>query len=91
MTTASLPSDQAKDCDPERVAVLVNTALQAMRDACIPGVTSTQDILSACFTLLQQILLLVTRHQAPEDQAHNRREIGRILDDMKVTFGSPLQ
>ena len=91
ITTESLPSDPPKNCDPERVAILVNTALQAMRDTCVPGVTTTQEVLSACFTLLQQMLLVMTQYSAAEDRDHNRREIGRVLDEMKVMFGSPLQ
>ena len=91
MAMVSAPSDLDKTIDPERVAILANTALQAMRDACVPRVTTVQELLSACFTLLQQMLLVMTQYSAAEDRDHNRQEIGRVLDELKLTFGSPLQ
>ena len=91
MTMVSTPLELDKTIVPERVSILANTALQAMRDACVPRVTTVQEVLSACFTLLQQMLMVMTQYSAAEDRDHNRAEIGRVLDELKMTFGSPLQ
>ena len=73
--------------DPRMVNHLMTAMAQAIDQATIPHVTTTADLLSAVFTVLDHTLRVIRDKEHREDQAFNSREIGRVLANMLLEFG----
>lgn len=81
------PSSEHSAADPRMVGHLMQAMTNAIEHATIPHVTTTADLLSAVFTVLDHTLRVVRNNEHQEDQAFNSREIGRVLTEMLLEFG----
>lgn len=82
-------SFESEVVDPAMVSSLIHAISNAIEQTCIPEVTTTADLLSALFTSLDAALRMSRADAAPEDAAYNSTEIGRVLMDLLVEFGTP--
>lgn len=82
------PSFEQAAVDPRMVGHLMQAIALAIDQAKIPEVTTTADILSAIFTTLDHTLRVVQAHQEPGDTVYNAKEIGRVLSELLLEFGS---
>lgn len=82
------PTYENPTADPAMVSELMAAMTLAIETASIPDVTTTADILSAIFTMLDHTLRVVRHGQSAEDLTYNTREINRVLTDMLFEFGS---
>jgi hypothetical protein len=73
--------------DPRMVAELVEAIGEALNNTFIPDITTTADVLSALFTSLDYALRAAREDASAEDQAHNTKEINRVLLELLVEFG----
>lgn len=73
--------------DPYMVEQLVRAALGAMQRTSIPNITTSGELISASFTILDRMLLATRNMQSPEDQAFNTKEIARVLQELMVDYG----
>ena len=73
--------------DPILVEVLVKAMTQAIEDSTTPD-TTTADLASAAFTILDRVLRGIKNTAPHEDVSHNQHEIGRILQTMIDEYGS---
>lgn len=73
--------------------VTVDRLMAAIGDALVKSVekgkTSQADILSALFTILRNMLIASQELEDPKDHDRNAQEIGRVLMEFLVEFGSP--
>lgn len=74
--------------DPAMVGQLMAAIRLAIEQTSIPEVTTTADILSALFTVLDQELRVAREDADPQDAAYNATEINRVLMDFMMEFGS---
>lgn len=75
-------------CDDTMVETLADAGLRAIQQACIPGVTTPSEVLSASFTILDRILRSVGKMQTTEERLVNSKEISRILQEFIVDHGT---
>lgn len=70
----------------------VDRLMEAIGDALVrnveKGKTSQADILSALFTILRNMLIAAKHLEDPKDHDSNAKEIGRVLMEFLVEFGS---
>ena len=76
--------------DPVIVEVLVKAMGEALEDASTPE-TTTADLASAAFTILDRVLRGIKNTAPPEDTDHNHKEITRILQTLIDEYGSTIQ
>lgn len=76
------------DADPERVSELTDYITEALADFATANESSPSEIVSALFTVLDRTLLGVRRFQDPNERFHNAREISRLLEELRVDYGS---
>jgi hypothetical protein len=74
--------------DPMMVEQLIAAIGKAMHKAVVQDVTTTSDIISAFFTILDRLLREARKLQSEEDQFYNSQEISHILTAMLFEFGS---
>ena len=76
------------DYHPAMVESIIQSVSVALDHAVIPNVTSTADVLSAMFTILNRMLRAAQELQSSEEREHNAGEMGRILSTMLLEFGT---
>ena len=81
------PTERA-NADPVMVGHLMQAMTSAMAHASIPDVTTSADVLSAVFTVLDRTLRVVRTNEDPAGYQTNAREIGRVLTQMLLEFGT---
>lgn len=72
------------------VETLVQAISLSLEHACIPDVTTPSEVLSALFTSLDRMLHAMQDLEAAEDTAFNRKQVGKVLQDMLLEYGSIL-
>ena len=82
------PSSEHAAADPRMVGHLMQAMASAIDQATIPHVTTTADLLSAVFTMLDRTLRVVSKTEDLDIQMFNSREIGRVLTAMLFEFGT---
>lgn len=78
------------EVDPLMVDQMVAAMSSGLERSCIPNLTTTNEILTAITTLLDKILQGVRRNESAEDHAYNAEEVSRILGDLIMEYGLPL-
>lgn len=73
--------------DPVQVSRLVSAIASAMEAVSIAD-TTTADILSAIFTVLDRTLASILAEGSPEEKTYNSHEAGRVLMALLLKFGS---
>ena len=74
--------------DPMMVDKLVDAMGRAVNETIIIDVTTTADILSALFTMLDVALQIARKDTEGEDAAWNAKEISRVLMDFLMEYGT---
>lgn len=74
--------------NPEHVEELIQAMGEALNRTVVLHITSQADILSAIFTILNRMLKTAKQMEAPEDAEHNAHEIGCILKEFLLEFGT---
>ena len=74
--------------DPCMVEALTNAAIQAMERAAINDITTSAEVMSASFTILDRTLRAFQNLQAPEDRIFNTKEVARVLQEFLINYGS---
>jgi len=86
-TTTILPPDEVNEV---MVKQLVRAMGAGMQTAVVPGVTTETDILTAVFTVLTNMLRVVSTGEGTlQEHAHNTQEIRRVLSGLLLEFGTP--
>ena len=67
---------------------LTKAALLSMESSAIDGITTVDDVLCASFMILDRVLGAHKRLQAPEDAASNAKEIGKVLQELLLEYGT---
>lgn len=75
------------ECDPEMIEAIVKAARTGMSRAVIPDVTTSSEVLSAVFTLLDRTLRSVRSLQTPEERFENAAEINKVLKELLTDHG----
>jgi hypothetical protein len=81
--------DKPIHADPIQVEFIISSVGKALNSVVIPHVTTQADLLSAIFTILYRMLKTAQDMEDPAEKAHNRKEIGDILTNMLMEFGTP--
>lgn len=81
--------NQHTSSDPEMVDHIIRIVGKAVSSAVVPHVTTQSDLLSAIFTILHRMLEVSRSMEEPGDHEHNTREIGNILTNFLLEFGTP--
>ena len=81
--------DKPIHADPAVVEFIINSVGKVMNQVIVPGVTTQADLLSAIFTILYRMLKTCQELEDPAEKLHNRQEIGAILANMLLEFGTP--
>ena len=66
--------------------VLTKAALLGIESTAIDGITTVDDVLCASFMVLDRVLGAQKRLQAPRDAAENAKEIGKVLQELLLTY-----
>lgn len=82
------PSYEHPNADPMMVGKLVEAMGKAVNETIVVDVTTTADILSALFTMLDVALQIARKDTEGEDADWNAKEISRVLMDFLVEYGS---
>ena len=82
------PTTEHAAADPCMVGHLMHAMTSAMAQASIPQVTTSADVLSAVFTMLDRTLRVVRENEDRTVHQTNAREIGRVLTQMLLEFGT---
>lgn len=77
----------SRDCDPEMVETLIKGATNGMARNALPDITTHEELLSACFTLLDRTLRSVRKLQSNEERFETATQIRKALEDMLVDHG----
>lgn len=75
------------DCDPDMVERLIVGATTGLAQSAIPGATSHEELLSACFTLLDRTLRSIRKLQSPEARFTTADQVKTILEALVVDHG----
>lgn len=78
----------ADDCDPQMVEILIAGATRGMANAFVPDVTTTSEVMSAVFTLLDRTLRSIRKIQTPEERFDTASQIRNALQEMLTDHGS---
>lgn len=79
---------KSSPADPETVDRLMAAIGDALVRSVEKGKTSQAEILSALFTILRNMLIASQQLEDPRDHDRNAKEIGRVLMEFLVEFGS---
>lgn len=74
--------------DSVMVEKLVQAIGVAMERASIPGITTTADLVSSVFTVLDRLLRASSKLQDEMDEPYNMKEVHRVLSDMLLEHGT---
>lgn len=84
-----LPPGLVKEtANPGNVMDIVESVMRAIKNS-INEDTSPSDVLSALFTVLDRTLHSFTKTLSPEEKAYNSQEVGRVLTNLLMEFGTP--
>lgn len=73
--------------DARHVEELANAALKGMELVMHDDLTTPVEILVAGFAILEKILTSMKLVEDPVDRFENAREIGKMLDELKLEYG----
>lgn len=83
------PDGELVTANPRNVHKISAALSKALFDMADTEDTTQADVLSALFTTLRNMLLASKHVEDPKDHDNNAREIGRVLMDLLVEFGTP--
>lgn len=75
------------DCNPAMVETLILGAQKGMSRAFVPDVTTTSEVLSAVFTLLDRTLRSIRKLQTSEERFDTASQIHLALNEMLTDHG----
>lgn len=84
---SEFPLQTDRDCDPQMVEALITGAQNGISRAYIPHVTTTSELLTAVFTLLDRTLRAVRTHQTSKQRFDTAAHISGTLNEMLIDHG----
>ena len=74
--------------DPAIVTALADSIMFSLEKVSKVEDITTSDVLSALFTVLDNVLRRVGKDLPEDEKAYNSREVGRILTDLLMEYGA---
>lgn len=75
-------------CTKYHADMLARAALLGMENVAIDGLTTVDDVLCASFMVLDKVLGAHKRLQSPADATSNSKEIGKVLQELLLEYGT---
>ena len=82
------PEYEHPTADPAMVGQLMSAISNAIERTYIKEVTTTADVLSALFTVLDHALRMAQNDTEEADAVYNANEVNRVLMDFLVEYGN---
>lgn len=76
------------NADPQKVSDLTDHITEALADFALANESGPSEIVSALFTVLDRTLSGIRKFQNPDERFHNAREISRLLEELRIDYGS---
>jgi hypothetical protein len=76
------------DCNPQMVETLISGATRGMAKAVVPDITTTSEVMTAVFTLLDRTLRSIRSGQTSEERFSTALQIHQALTDLLTDHGS---